>query len=232
MVTGSNRRAITTLGRKGFSRGQPRRLGPAGRVRQALHLRLLPPGRPSHRPHPHRRGPQHPHRPLPGPPPTCGTPTTTPPLCATTTAASSTTSPGAHRRGSSSTPGAVEPGAAPGRHSGPRPAQPQPTARKRSTAYGWAFSKPVRKVYYNLTITGLIRRCRPAHRRGRAAGSDRGEGAAARPVLGLGGRPGSQRHRIRHRRTVLRDPGGGRAGVEGRPYRREVDGESGPAGRR
>ena len=22
-------------------------------------------------------------------------------------------------------------------------------------AYGWAFSKPVRKVYYNLTITGL-----------------------------------------------------------------------------
>ena len=22
-------------------------------------------------------------------------------------------------------------------------------------AYGWAFSKPVRKVFYNLTITGL-----------------------------------------------------------------------------
>src|SRR5207302_5514851 len=22
-------------------------------------------------------------------------------------------------------------------------------------AYGWAFSKPVRKIYYNLTITGL-----------------------------------------------------------------------------
>jgi high-affinity nickel-transport protein len=22
-------------------------------------------------------------------------------------------------------------------------------------AYGWAFSKPVRKVYYNLTVTGL-----------------------------------------------------------------------------
>ena len=22
-------------------------------------------------------------------------------------------------------------------------------------AYGWAFSKPVRKVYYNITITGL-----------------------------------------------------------------------------
>lgn len=24
-----------------------------------------------------------------------------------------------------------------------------------NSAYGWAFSKPVRKVYYNLTITGL-----------------------------------------------------------------------------
>ena len=24
-----------------------------------------------------------------------------------------------------------------------------------SFAYGWAFSKPVRKVYYNITITGL-----------------------------------------------------------------------------
>src|ERR1035438_3956381 len=24
-----------------------------------------------------------------------------------------------------------------------------------STAYGWAFARPVRKVYYNLTITGL-----------------------------------------------------------------------------
>ena len=22
-------------------------------------------------------------------------------------------------------------------------------------AYGWAFSKPVRKIYYNMTITGL-----------------------------------------------------------------------------
>ena len=22
-------------------------------------------------------------------------------------------------------------------------------------AYGWAFSRPVRKVYYNITITGL-----------------------------------------------------------------------------
>src|SRR3954447_26208348 len=34
---------------------------------------------------------------------------------------------------SSSTPGAVEPRATPRRHSGPEPAQPQPTARKRST---------------------------------------------------------------------------------------------------
>ena len=32
-------------------------------------------------------------------------------------------------------------------------------------AYGWAFSKPVRKVYYNITITGAVGRGRADHRR-------------------------------------------------------------------
>ena len=27
-------------------------------------------------------------------------------------------------------------------------------------AYGWAFSKPVRKIFYNITITGALRRGR------------------------------------------------------------------------
>ena len=35
-------------------------------------------------------------------------------------------------------------------------------------AYGWAFSKPVRKVYYNITITGSVRRRGPDHRHHRA----------------------------------------------------------------
>ena len=34
-------------------------------------------------------------------------------------------------------------------------------------AYGWAFSKPVRKVYYNITITGAVGRRRADHRRHR-----------------------------------------------------------------
>ncbi len=36
-------------------------------------------------------------------------------------------------------------------------------------AYGWAFSKPVRKVYYNITITGLSVAVALDHRNGRAA---------------------------------------------------------------
>ena len=35
-------------------------------------------------------------------------------------------------------------------------------------AYGWAFSKPVRKVYYNITITGAVGRGRAHHRHHRA----------------------------------------------------------------
>jgi high-affinity nickel-transport protein len=35
-------------------------------------------------------------------------------------------------------------------------------------AYGWAFSKPVRKVYYNITITGAFRGGRAVHRHDRA----------------------------------------------------------------
>ena len=40
-------------------------------------------------------------------------------------------------------------------------------------AYGWAFSKPVRKVYYNITVTGLSVRGRAGHRdhRGRSRSS-------------------------------------------------------------
>ena len=40
-------------------------------------------------------------------------------------------------------------------------------------AYGWAFSKPVRKVYYNITITGAVGRGRLRHRHHRAASGPR-----------------------------------------------------------
>ena len=71
-------------------------------------------------------------------------------------------------------------------------------------AYGWAFSKPVRKVYYNITITALsvavaliigtiellvgLRRQAQPHRR----------------HLGLRLRPRPQLRRLRHRRPVRR----------------------------
>ena len=35
-------------------------------------------------------------------------------------------------------------------------------------AYGWAFSKPVRKIFYNITITGAVGRRRARHRHDRA----------------------------------------------------------------
>ena len=45
-------------------------------------------------------------------------------------------------------------------------------------AYDWAFSNPIRKVFYNLTITGPVGLRRPVHRDDRAGGP---------------GRPGAQR---------------------------------------
>jgi nickel/cobalt transporter (NiCoT) family protein len=38
-------------------------------------------------------------------------------------------------------------------------------------AYGWAFIKPVRKLYYNLTITFVSRRRRSRRRRHRGPGT-------------------------------------------------------------
>ena len=38
-------------------------------------------------------------------------------------------------------------------------------------AYGWAFVKPVRKLYYNMTITMRVGRCRAGRRRHRGSGT-------------------------------------------------------------
>ena len=42
-------------------------------------------------------------------------------------------------------------------------------------AYGWAFVKPIRKLFYNMTITAVSVRRGPDRRRARGAGPDRGQ---------------------------------------------------------
>ena len=74
-------------------------------------------------------------------------------------------------------------------------------------AYGWAFSKPVRKVYYNITITGLsvavalvIGTIELVSILADQLGITSGPLAAV-------GRPRPQRRRLRDRRAVRRSPG-------------------------
>ena len=92
-----------------------------------------------------------------------------------------------------------------------------------NVAYGWAFFNPVRKVYYNLAITGLsVAICF-------FIGTDRGPRSAAdgappaRPVLGRHGRLQHQHRRIRHRRDVRRDLGGRPGRLAVRQDRGEVE---------
>ena len=76
-----------------------------------------------------------------------------------------------------------------------------------SKAYGWAFVTPIRKIYYNITTTGLsifVAFVIGTHRGVRAVG---GQAAAARPALGL-----HRRHRHQLRRPA--DRGGLRPGVD------------------
>ena len=98
-------------------------------------------------------------------------------------------------------------------------------------AYDWAFARPVRKVYYNITITGLSvfvavfigvdRAARPARPGGQPQG----------PRLGLAGELQHQHGRLRHRRRVRGDLGRGPGGLAVRPHRAEV-GRSPGQGRR
>ena len=88
-------------------------------------------------------------------------------------------------------------------------------------AYGWAFSKPVRKVYYNITVTGLSVAVALiigtiellalfAEQFGWRVES--GPGSGRRP----------QCHRLSHRRPFRPDLAGGLAGLAIRAHRREV----------
>ena len=51
-------------------------------------------------------------------------------------------------------------------------------------AYGWAFVKPMRKLYYNLTITLGVGGGRLADRRHRGAGPDRREASRSAAASG------------------------------------------------
>ena len=90
-------------------------------------------------------------------------------------------------------------------------------------AYGWAFAKPVRKVFYNITITGLsvvvaliigTIELSPA--------PDREAGHQHRPA-GRDRQPRPQHRRLRHRRPVRGHLAGRPGGVAVRPHRGEVE---------
>jgi hypothetical protein len=74
-------------------------------------------------------------------------------------------------------------------------------------AYDWAFAKPIRKVFYNLTITGLSVFVAFFIGTIEILGLDRARGEPERPLLQV--RPGLQHQHggIRHRRGVRRDLG-------------------------
>jgi HoxN/HupN/NixA family high-affinity nickel-transporter len=97
-------------------------------------------------------------------------------------------------------------------------------------AYGWAFSKPVRKVYYNITITGLsvaVALLIGIHRALRPAGH---RAQALRALLALRLRLRHQPGRVHHRRPVRGDLGGGPRDLAVRAHRAALDrgGEPGP----
>jgi hypothetical protein len=73
-------------------------------------------------------------------------------------------------------------------------------------AYGWAFSKPVRKVFYNITITGLsvaVALVIGTIELGGLIASS----STCRAPSGTGSRHRHQPPRLRHRRHVRRDLG-------------------------
>ena len=71
-----------------------------------------------------------------------------------------------------------------------------------SQAYGWAFSNPIRKVYYNITVTSLSVAVALIDRHDRADAGDGREVLARQRLLGLPRRARLRPHRLRRRRPV------------------------------
>ena len=90
-------------------------------------------------------------------------------------------------------------------------------------AYGWAFSNPVRKIYYNITITALSVVGRAADRQRRTAHPVRRAVRLAGRVLELDRRAGPQRRRLFRRGHVRHHLGGGPARLALRSPRTEMD---------
>ena len=91
-----------------------------------------------------------------------------------------------------------------------------------SQAYGWAFSNPIRKVYYNITVTSLSVDGRAGGRLGRAAAGVRDAVRARHGLLELAERARLREPRLRHRRALPRHLGRLRRDLEGAPDRRAL----------
>ena len=89
-------------------------------------------------------------------------------------------------------------------------------------AYDWAFSNPVRKVFYNLTITGLSVAVAFVIGTIEILGLLGAGGSLQLTVLGLRPRVQHQHRRLRHRRPVRRDVGRRTALLAFGPRRGEV----------
>ncbi len=88
-----------------------------------------------------------------------------------------------------------------------------------NVAYGWAFARPVRKVFYNITITSISVAVALHHRHRRAADRAGRPGPHhLRPDRGHRRHPPRLR-RLRHRRALRRVLGGRARGVAVRPHR-------------
>ena len=86
-------------------------------------------------------------------------------------------------------------------------------------AYGWAFSKPVRKVFYNLTITGLSVAVALVIGTIELAGLLAQQLERAGPLLELGREHRHQHARLHHRRHVRRHLGARALGLALRAHR-------------
>ena len=94
-------------------------------------------------------------------------------------------------------------------------------------AYGWAFSKPVRKVYYNITITALSVAVALVIGTVELLGLAASELDASRSLLELGLGDQHQYARLHHRRPVRAHLGRCARDLALRPRRRALDSDRG-----
>ena len=96
-------------------------------------------------------------------------------------------------------------------------------------AYGWAFARPIRKVYYNIIITGALGCGGILDRDDRAARPAAFGGQPPRRILELHGQLQHQHGRVHHRRDVRSYLARRPVDLAIRPHRTEV-GRGGDAG--